>query len=145
MFVRQVLLHIEHEPDHVRPGPVGQPAKQEADFVADAAEIGHDDRVLRKMPSQRCRCEYGAARPTSMKHGSTGVRTPGDALQRQSRIAPLNQFSPGGIQDRVLQPDAAPHLSDRESMDRKSQPKRYIQCLEFGAWLPQPLQCRLRE
>ena len=75
MLIRQVPLHVENQPDHVRPGTVGHPAKQKADFVADAAEIGHDDRVLRNMPSQRSRCECGAARPASIEHRSTGART----------------------------------------------------------------------
>ena len=75
MLIRQVPLHVENQPDHVRPGTVGHPAKQKADFVTDAAEIGHDDRVLRNMPSQRSRCECGAARPASIEHRSTGART----------------------------------------------------------------------
>ena len=75
MLIRQVPLHVENQPDHVRPGTVGHPAKQKADFVTDAAEIGHDDRVLRNMLSQRSRCECGAARPASIEHRSTGART----------------------------------------------------------------------
>ena len=100
------FLHVEHQPDHVRPGAVGHPAKQKTDFIAHAAKIGHDDRVLRNMPAQRGRCECGAALPASMEHRSTGASTLGDALQREPRIAPLNQFRPGRVQDRVLQPGA---------------------------------------